>query len=70
MWSKLALSLFQLRLEGGVGGRSQDRELENQVSCGVPDAPKSVLMGVALLSTAVLARVGLLCDSGRSTPPT
>ena len=54
----------------GMGGPGQEPRARNRTSSGVPDAPKSVVMDVALLSIAVLARVGLLCDSGRSDLPT
>ena len=53
----------------GGEGQSEPRA-RNRTSSSVPDAPKSPVMDVALLSTAVLARVGLLCDSGPSDPPT
>lgn len=57
-----------LGMHGGEG-QSEPRA-RNRTSSSVPDAPKSPVMDVALLSTAVLARVGLLCDSGPSDPPT
>jgi len=35
----------------------------------IPHVPKTILMDVPLLSTAVLARVALPCDSLLSDPP-
>ena len=69
-WSKLALSLFHVWLVGGMAAGARNREAGNYASSGVPGARKFIVMDAALLSIAVLARVGLLCDSGQSDPPT